>query len=176
MAPMRKRSRIEKTGNHLTCSREAPSPAVLDAWIETVELHVGTRLLVRPIRPEDDDVMAAFSAHVSTASERARFHVRRGQLTQAEVFRFRHIDYANEMAFIGIARRDDHEEEVGVARYFVDPSRCSVEFALLAADDWQHRGVGRVLLARMNALAAFVGLDAIHGVTSSANESILRLA
>lgn len=46
---MRKRSRIKKTGDHLTCSREprASEPAFLDAWIETVELHDGTRLLVR---------------------------------------------------------------------------------------------------------------------------------
>ena len=60
-------------------------------------------------------------------------------------------------------------------RYFVDSSRYSAEFALLVPDDWQNREVGHALVAKLTAFAAFVGLDAIHGVRSSANESMLGL-
>ena len=44
-----------------------------------------------------------------------------------------------------------------------------------SADDWQNREVGHALVTKLTAFAAFVGLDAIHGVRSSANESMLGL-
>lgn len=69
---------------------------------------------MRPIRTEDDDLIAAFplvryrerTIPISCAPKPA--DTSRG--------RFTHIDYANEVAFIGIARRNDHEDQVGVVR------------------------------------------------------------
>ena len=150
--------------------------AIPGSWAGTVVLRNGTSLLVRPMQPEDDALMASFVRNVSVESARNRFHFRRSQLTTPEIHRLTHIDYRKEMAFVAIAAVSGQDVQTGVARYCVDEGEKSAEFALLIADDWQNMGVGRVLLAKLTAYATSAGLESLHGVTYSTNDAMLKLA
>ena len=149
---------------------------VPDGWAERVVLRNATNLLVRPIRPDDDALMASFVRKISVESARNRFHFRRSQLTEAEIHRLTHIDYRKEMAFVAIATVSGQDVETGVSRYCVDEGETSAEFALLIADEWQHMGIGRILLAKLAAYATSAGLESIHGVAYSTNDAMLTLA
>ena len=67
--------------------------------------------------------------------------------------RFTQIDYDREMALVATMADDDGieppENQIGVARYVVNPDGESVEFALAVGDDWQKCGVGRKLMTAL---------------------------
>jgi len=66
------------------------------------------------------------------------------------------------------------ERFVGVARYIANPDGESAEFAIVLADDWQGRGVGRGLMERLAASARRRGFVRLSGTVLRANHAMLR--
>jgi len=143
-------------------------------WTSAITLQDGTSILVRPIQPHDDALMASFIGKVSAESARNRFHFRRSEFSALDIHNFTHVDYEREMAFVAIVAGRDRL--IGVSRYSVDQDRVGAEFALLIADEWQRLGVGRTLLATLAAYATSAGLKSLHGITHSTNDAMLSLA
>ena len=71
------------------------------------------------------------------------------ELTPQMLVRSTQIDYDREMAFVATVPEDGREAEVGVARYVANPDGESCEFALVVADDWQRKGLGRRLMGQL---------------------------
>ena len=155
---------------------ESTSAPPTDDWTETFVLRDGTNIVVRPIRPSDEALMAAFVQTVSAESARNRFHARRSQPAAPEIYRFTHIEPGKEIAFIAIAAVAGCDVQTGVIRYCVDENESSAEFALLIADDWQRKGIARRLLSQLVSYAKFAGLESLHGVMYSTNDAMLKLA
>jgi acetyltransferase len=86
-----------------------------------------------------------------------------------------HIDYRRHMAFAVIAESDGVEQFVGVVRYVVDASDSSADIALVVADAWQGKGLGRRLLETLLEHAASAGIPEATGVVLSTNIAMLRL-
>lgn len=149
-----------------------PYPAELAG---TCTLADGTSLVVRPIRPEDAELERDFVAALSEASRRFRFRGMLRELNPAQLARFTQIDYDREMALVVIDQASGREVEVAVARYIANPDGVSCEFAIVVADVWQCRGVGRFLLARLGEVARQRGLASMLGQVMSANEPMLQL-
>jgi acetyltransferase len=143
------------------------------SWESTVVLPNGTPILVRPIRTDDESLVASFVQVVSVESARNRFLGRR-KLTPADIHQLTHIDYRKEMAFIAIATTSGEPAEIGVARYVCD--EFGGEFAVLILDAWQGLGVGRVLLAALAEYASSMGVEQLHGITYTTNKGMLGLA
>ena len=149
-----------------------PNPA---HSIEHASLESGMRITIRPIRPDDDEMVRAFLRGLSRASTSNRLLSGRN-LTPAEIDHLTHIDYEKEMAFVAVTSVDGHESEIGVARYVRDDDRTSAEFALLIADAWQRQGVGTLLLSTLLRHARSAGIVRIHGTTYSINKAMIDLA
>jgi len=62
---------------------------------------------------------------------------------------------------------------VGVARYIADPDDTSAEFAIVVADAWQRRGVGRVLMRGLIVCAKRRGFETLRGMILRENERML---
>lgn len=142
----------------------------------TVALADGTVLVVRPIRPEDAAIEAAFVEGLSAGSRRMRFQSTLRGLTPAMLARFTQVDYDREMALIAIVTAAGGEEEqVAVVRYarLADPLDC--EFAIAVGDEWQGRGLGRRLMERLIAIARARGFARMEGQVLAANAPMLRL-
>lgn len=137
----------------------------------------GTRVTVRPIRPEDAGVEKDFVKMLSPQARYFRFMSSIRELTPQMVARFTRIDYERDMAFVAItgdAGRD--EKEIGVARFVTDPDGRSCEFAIVIADEWQRSGLGRYMLARLIDVAQSRGLVVMTGEILARNQGMLRLA
>lgn len=150
----------------------APYPAHL-----ATQWHAPTGELVtlRPIRPEDAAIEQAFVRALSPASRQFRFMNTLRELTPQMLARFTQIDYEREMAFIATVEEDGREREIGVVRYIPDSDGESCEFALVIADEWQRRGLGRAMMARLIEVARSRGLREMHGHVSAANSPMLEL-
>ena len=68
------------------------------------------------------------------------------------------------MALVAVARQDEREQIIAVARYERDPATNLAECAFAVQDQWQGRGLGTFLfqylirIAMMNDIAGFTAL------------------
>jgi acetyltransferase len=151
-----------------------PYPAELES---IVPLADGQRLFVRPIRPEDVALEQRFVAALSGQTRYLRFFYQLHELTPQMLARFTQVDYDRELALVALPQNPDGatlDLFVGVARYILDADRSTAEFAIVIADAWQHRGVGRVLMRRLMDAARANGVSRIGGMVLRSNVAMLR--
>jgi acetyltransferase len=146
-----------------------PYPAELE---EVLVLRDGTRIPVRPIRPEDVELERRFFDRLSERSRFQRFMQHLPQLPPSMLARFTQLDYDRELALVAL-----HEGEfIAVGRYAPNLDGETAEFALVVADDWQGKGLGRLLLERLREVARRAGYKALYGNILGANHDMLELA
>lgn len=125
-----------------------------DHWEADVVLADGGTAHLRPVRPDDADILRAFYARVSAESIYYRFFSPHPKLTEREIAHFITVDYDARVALIATIG----ERMVGVARY--DRLRDGeAEVAFLVEDAHQGRGLGSVLLEHLAAAARERGLE-----------------
>ena len=146
-----------------------PYPAELE---EETTLGDGTRLQLRPMRPEDVAREQRFFDSLSEHSRYQRFMQHLPKLPAGMLARFTQLDYDRELALVAV--RDDAFLAVG--RYAPNADGETAEFALVVADAWQGKGIGRRLLERLCAAARVAGYKALYGHILEANHDMLELA
>lgn len=140
------------------------------------QLPDGTRLEIRPIRPEDASLEREFVDGLSHRSRYLRFMYAMKSITPQMVSRFTQIDYDREMALIAVVDTGDGERQIAVARYVTNPDGRSSEFAIVVADDWRGRGIATELLRRLIDVARDQRLETLDGVVLKENKGMLKLA
>jgi acetyltransferase len=89
--------------------------------------------------------------------------------------RFTQVDYDRELALVALGGKPGAEKIVGVARYVANPDRESAEFAVVVADAWQGKGLGRALMAKLSASAKRRGFRRLVGAILGINASMQKL-
>jgi acetyltransferase len=136
-------------------------------------IGAGTRLRIRPVRPEDENGLIEMVAHMTPDDRRLRFFIQTRGLTPELAARFARIDYDREMAVIATPLDDD--TALGVARYAAAPDMRRAEFALAVRSDWHHRGLGQLLMARLIEAAKTRGIAALYGDVLRENATMFDL-
>lgn len=140
-----------------------------------VILRDGSKVLIRPVRPEDAQMQQEFVRNLSEESRYNRYMSSIKQLSQSMLVRFTQLDYDREMALAMVLEQDGSEEMLGVARFVTDPDFAECEFALEVADKWQGRGIGTVLMEALFDAAREQGLKVMNGEVLAANKGMLKL-
>jgi len=149
-----------------------PYPTELESLLS---LPGGETLVLRPIRPEDAELEQEFVEGLTPLSRRMRFQSSLRSLSPTMLARFTQVDYDREMALVAIAGEEGREREVGVCRYIRMPDGRSCEFAIVVADDWQGKGLGRRMMQRLIDVARERGLDSMVGWVLASNDEMLEL-
>ena len=149
-------------------------------WIDRWTMHDGSVATVRPVLPQDAPLEAALVEGLSSESRYARFLVGGGRLTDEMLAAYTQIDYVNHMALVvSVARQDDTggtgEELIADGRFVIDEGGAA-EFAMLVADAWQGKGVGRRLFATLVRAARVSGAREVFGEVLSMNRRMIGLA
>jgi acetyltransferase len=139
------------------------------------QLPDGTDLQVRPIRPEDADMVQAFVRGLSERARYFRFMQTLEELTPSMLAGFTQIDYDREMALIAVVEEGGVDKEIGVARYITNPDATSCEFAVVVADKWQRRGIAHRLMSQLMEAARDRGLRTMEGDVLADNHEMLLL-
>ncbi|HYA94733.1 MAG TPA: bifunctional acetate--CoA ligase family protein/GNAT family N-acetyltransferase, partial [Terriglobales bacterium] len=135
----------------LPAVRPYPSQYVAD-WT----LKGGQRVTIRPIRPEDEPLMAQFHKTLSERSVYLRYFnaLKLSQrIAHDRLVRICFIDYDREMALVAVRSGADVQEILGVGRLSRLHGINEAEFAVLVGDQWQHQGLGTEMLRRMTEIA-----------------------
>ncbi|MBT1063667.1 GNAT family N-acetyltransferase [Bowmanella sp. Y26] len=128
----------------------------------------------RPIGPDDVMLERDFIHHLSNQSKHFRFMGNIKECSSSMLYQFTHPDPEQEVAIIGLVKQE-HEQEIAVARFAVLPDQKSCEFAIAIADAWQRKGIGRYLLRQLMAIAANRGLTQMRGLVLADNTGMLTL-
>ncbi|MDD3883305.1 MAG: bifunctional acetate--CoA ligase family protein/GNAT family N-acetyltransferase [Gallionella sp.] len=139
------------------------------------QLADGTNITIRPIRPEDAELVQSFVRNLSEEARYFRFMNSIQELTESMLVRFTQIDYSREMALIAVTADQSGELELGVARYAINPDGGSCEFALVVADKMQGKGLGQKLMSSLMEAARSNGLSTIEGEVLRNNHKMLKL-
>jgi acetyltransferase len=139
------------------------------------QLADGTDITIRPIRPEDAELVQRFVRELSEESKYFRFMSSMHELTETMLVRFTQIDYSREMALIAVTVEQEQEVEQGVARFATNPDGESCEFALVIADNMHGKGLAQKLMVSLMEAARDQGLTTIEGEVLSNNHSMIKL-
>ena len=140
---------------------------------EPITLRDGRMVVVRPIAAEDDAELAS-SQSFSERSLYLRFLGTPPKPTRATLAYLTRVDHHCHEALVAVA--PEGAELVGVARFVCLPeSPDTAEAAIIVADDWQQRGLGRTLLELLASRAREEGIARFEANLLPENDAILAL-
>ena len=146
-----------------------------EEYVERQVMEDGTRLLLRPIRPEDEPMWLELLGACSKESIYSRFRFFYNWETHDAAVRYCYIDYQREMALVAELEQDGRRKLAGVGRLVSNLDLDTVEYAVLVGDPWQNMGLGKVLTETCERIAARWGAKRIEALTSKDNVRMVKL-
>jgi len=135
-------------------------------------LRDGSSVLIRPIEPDDRELLRSGFHRLSERSRYLRFQSPLTELSDAQLSYLTVVDHHEHEALLAID--SEHDDAVGVAR-FVRVGDGVAECAIVVADDWQNRGLGSELLERLVKRAHEEGIERFTALVLADNNDALRL-
>jgi acetyltransferase len=125
------------------------SHLALKPYPEEYEKHVqiadGTKVFLRPIKPEDEPLWLEMLSRCSKDSIYSRFRYFFQWDKHEVATRYCYIDYDREVAIVAEVLEEGKRKLAGVGRLIADPNLDSVEYAILIIDAWQNRDLGKLI-------------------------------
>jgi GNAT superfamily N-acetyltransferase len=134
-----------------------------------VVLSDSTRCNLRPIRPDDADLLVGFHSRLAPRSTYLRFFTFHPTLSAGEVERFTLVDYVDRLALVV----EVEGKLIAVARLDRHVGTSEAEVAFVVADDYQHHGIGSLLLDELARAARARGITTFLADTLSENHTML---
>ncbi|USD63823.1 bifunctional acetate--CoA ligase family protein/GNAT family N-acetyltransferase [Vibrio sp. SCSIO 43140] len=143
---------------------------------QVLTLRDETRVLLRPIRPEDEPYHADFINNVTKEDLYKRFFSDVGEFNHEALANLTQIDYDREMAFVAVDLSHKTPHIIGVSRVLVTPDNSDAEFAILIRSDLKGNGLGRILMNKIIDYCKNKQTRQISGMTMPTNRGMLTLA
>ncbi|MGH9703450.1 MAG: GNAT family N-acetyltransferase [Candidatus Acidiferrales bacterium] len=150
-------------------------------YVTPWRLCAGDPITVRPIRPEDEPLIAKFHATLSEQTVYLRyFHVMNlsSRVAHDRLIRSCFIDYDREMALVAdhLNHVSGEHQIIAVARLSKSRVENEAEVSVLVTDQWQHQGLGKYLLERLIQVARDQKLDRVIANILPENSDMQALA
>lgn len=140
-----------------------------------VHLPDGKRVLLRPVKPSDEEPLKDLFYNLSNESIYKRFMGVKRYLPREQLHELANVDYSKNMAIVAVIGDEKREEIIGVGRWGLDEETNSAEVAFVVRDDWQWRGVGTELLRYLTQIAKRRGLYGFTADVLANNQRMLKL-
>ena len=143
----------------------------------SARLPDGTRVFLRPLRASDLKHAQDYFRGFSEESKYLRFMTPTPNLTpETLALVVAVLKEANAGITVAIVDRGQEEVLIGGARIVPTGRRRCCEFALSIVDEWQGRGLGKILMREAVRLAHDLGYHRIEGTVLTINSKMLRVA
>jgi len=151
-----------------------PYPA---RYVKEAFLSDGTPAVIRPIRPEDEPLIAELFKTFSERTISLRFFQRLVDLRHEQLVRICQLDYERELAFVCVVKDSNGREQIiGDARVIKLPDMENAEMAVMVGDPWQGKGIGKSLCGYCIEVAREVGIKRIWMEILRMNTYMLQLS
>lgn len=133
----------------------------------------GAQVGVRQIGARDRDAFSSWFGRLSDESRRKRFLGPKPKLSGRELTYLTEVDHVSHTALVAV---DECGRMIAEARYATgEPAGRVADFAVTVADEWQGRGVGTRLAARLVSAARANGIERLTAMTLWENEAAIAL-
>jgi GNAT superfamily N-acetyltransferase len=129
----------------------------------------GLHYSLRPVRPDDAERLVEFHNHLSPHSCYLRFFTFHPTLSTKEVEHFTCVDYVDRLALVA----EIDGTVIAVARFDRHEGTSEAEVAFVVADEYQHHGIGSLLLDELVLAAGERGITTFLADTLSENHTML---
>lgn len=159
-----------KEYSHLVL-RPYPESLVSDAV-----LRDGTKVTLRPIRPEDEPLWLELLGSCSKDAIYHRFRYDFYFDSHEVASQFCFIDYDREIAIVAEHEKEDGSKElIGVGRLIADPDVEVMEYAVLITDKWQKKELGFTLTNYCLEIAKSKGINKLAAETTRDNKPMISV-
>ena len=132
-------------------------------------LRDGRSAHIRPITPDDAELLVEFYARVSDRSKYYRFFSPMPELSRRDVERFTRVDHESRVALVVILQG----QMIAVGRYdVIEPGEAEVAF--LVEDQHQGRGIGQLLLEHLAQAARERGIGRFTAEVLPDNQRMIQ--
>ena len=142
-------------------------------WETPFTTRDGREVLIRPVRPEDEELFKTFFSKITAEDLRLRFFAPVRDFSHAFIARLIQIDYARAIAFTAVDQASG--EMLGAVRLHADANMETGEYAILLRSDLKGIGLGWRLMRMIIAWAEAEGLSIIEGQVLRENTTMLEM-
>jgi acetyltransferase len=143
-------------------------------YVAARRLKNGTKVLLHPVKPEDENRFNEFLKSLSVETMRFRFFEIIKEMSHEMLTRYCNLDYDREIAVVA-ELQDGNKPIIGAVRLILEPGGKSGEFAVLVGDKLQGLGLGSKLMDLLVEIGHDMRVDKIYGYVSASNYKMLQL-
>lgn len=143
-------------------------------WID--HLLDGTPVLIRPLRTEDREREEEFIRRLSPTARRYRFLGDFREPSPALIDQLMKVEFPGRVAFVALVHDNGKLREIGVSRFAAADDARQCECAVTVADEWQHRGLGVLLMRHLIDVARGNGYKRMVSLDDASNQPMRQLA
>jgi len=144
--------------------------------LKYTEVIDGKQITIRPVNLDDAEMEQEFIEGLSPLSKHYRFLGGVSELTPEELVALCDTDYEDKMAFMAVIQDKSKLKQIGVARYAINQYGDSYECSVAVADDWQNKGLGRMLMNHLIDYARNQGVGRLYSIDFADNHKMKSLA
>lgn len=133
----------------------------------------GSTVHLRAIRPDDKQALQQALADYDPASSYQRFMGIKKSFSDAELIAYTEPDFIHHVALVAELDLAGRRLPVGVARYFTSEEGTSAEVAFAVHTDYQHHGLGTVLLRHLTRIARQAGIGELRAWVFADNRGMI---
>jgi acetyltransferase len=146
-----------------------------EKYVKIITLKNKTEVLLRPIKPEDEPLWMELLSSCSRESLYMRFRYLFQWASHETATRYCYIDYDREIAIVAEIAEKGVRKLIGVGRLIADPDHETVEYAILIADAWQQKELGKILTDYCLEIAKHWKLKKVVAVTTNDNPRMIKV-
>jgi len=154
----------------------APHMAILPPpmrWSAELVTRQGDHVFVRPVRADDEALLAEFFTHVSEEDLRYRFMSGIDKVGKEQLSAMARVDYRRTITFL--AFDEARTTLLATAMLACDPDRTRAEVALATRKDMKCHGISWVLLEHVLRFAKEEGIGSVEAVECADHDEALRM-
>jgi acetyltransferase len=168
VAPLEPEPKFKGVGYNRFAVRPYPKE-----WEQWLDLGDGTKMFVRPLRPEDEGLLQKFLERTTPDDLRLRFFAPVKYFSHAFLARLTQLDYGRAIAFAALDGASG--DLLGVVRLHADSNYESAEYAVLVRSDLKGHGIGWQLMDLIIRYARSEKLKCVEGQVLQENTTMLDM-
>lgn len=133
------------------------------------------KVLLRPIKPEDESLVADLFRTLSEETMRFGFFPIVKETPHRTLASYCNIDYDRELTIAAERTEEGARKIVGIVRLVVEPDEKRGEIAVVVGDPWQNLGLGSKMFDHIINIGKDIGLRTIFGEILAENTKMLHL-
>ena len=144
-------------------------------YITEFTMKNGEKVILRPVKPEDEFMEKEMFSNFSERTQRFRFFQLIKDISHDQLVRYTQIDYDREIAIIAEVTENGKKKMAGVVRFIADQYNETAEFAIVIADPWQNLGLGDKFTDYIIDIAKARGIQKIYANILVDNHIMLHM-